>query len=134
MKESFRFSCEDVASLKGVSVHTVYYAIKTGSLDPKSLSSLMRFCFGDVLKATDALIRLQSKLKPFSKDLLNGEEKSFSRDGLNEKSFSKDLLNDEKASRREKFNREIKSDMNNKEWEELGDEYRMVVDRSWEGD
>lgn len=124
MKESFRFSCEDVASLKGVSVHTVYYAIKTGSLDPKSLSSLMRFCFGDVLKATDALIRLQSKLKPFSKDLLNGEEKP----------FSKDLLNDEKASRREKFNREIKSDMDNKEWEELGDEYRMVVDRSWEGD
>jgi len=132
MKSSFQFSCEDVASLMGVSVHTVYHAIKTGSLNPKSLPSLMRFCFKDVLKAADSLVKLRSKLdeeESFSKGLLNEEA------GFDEKSFSKGLLNEEeRTSRREKFNREIKSDMDSREWEELGDEYRMVVDRSFEGD
>lgn len=53
MKEqgAIRFTCQDIADYKKVTVHAVYAAIKRGVLDTSSLSSIIDYCCGrNVLK------------------------------------------------------------------------------------
>lgn len=90
MKEqgAIRFTCQDIADYKKVTVHAVYAAIKRGVLDTSSLSSIIDYCCGrNVLK-------------------LNGDS--------NFSTSESDVLK-LKQERREIFNRDLKRDLDDRE-------------------